>query len=91
MLSSASSIKSNTVISRNQLHYDQAFEAAEAGIEYGLANLKKNRLTIIADTDGDGKISDTPLKVYNGNNTSFSIVYSNETINDFDTIKLTVT
>ncbi len=95
VLSSAKSIKANTVVVRNQLFEDQAFESAEAGIEFGLVHLKENRSTIVADADSDGFIdSYTPsatTSVDNGNNTTYSIVYNNPTANNFDITQLSVT
>lgn len=100
VLTGAKSIKANTMVVRNQLHEDQAFEAAEAGIEYGLVHLKENRSAILVDDDENGGSGDGYIDAYataltqnvdNGNGTNYSIVYSNPTANDFDITLLTVT
>ncbi len=43
-------------ITGNQYRAQQAFEAAEAGLEYGLNYLDKNSATVIIDSNSDGYI-----------------------------------
>lgn len=94
VLTGARTIKANTTVVRNQLFEDQAFEASEAGVEFGLVHLKDNRTTILKDSDSDGFIDTyapaTTTNVNNGNNTTYTITYSNPTASNFDITQLSV-
>jgi len=79
----------------NQLQSNQAFEAAEAGLEFGLAYLITNASTITASASG-GQInygaSDSNLtNVSLANNSTYSVVYTNPTANNFNLILITST
>lgn len=95
VLSSSKTIRTNTMVVRNQFYEDQAFEAAEAGIEYGLVHLKENRSDIVKDSNGDGFIDEYVVpeitNVYNSNGTTYTITYTNPIANNFDIIQLSVT
>jgi Tfp pilus assembly protein PilX len=94
VLSTAKTIKANSTVVRNQIFEDQAFEAAEAGGEFGLVHLKDNRSTILVDTDSDGYIDSyapaATTNVNNGNGTTYTITYSNPTANNFDITQISV-
>lgn len=80
---------------RSLYHSQEAFEAAEAGIEFGIANLNTNKTTILVDGNNDGFIdnqSGTPANVGSttlANGSSYSLIYSNPTPNNFNLIKIT--
>lgn len=94
VVSGAKSVKSNNVIVKNQIFGDQAFEASEAGVEFGLVHLKSNSSTILTDSDSDGFIDayapSTTTNVDNGNNTAYTITYSNPTASSFDLTQLSI-
>lgn len=91
------SVKNNSTMVRNQIYNTQAFEASEAGIEYGYAYLKENYLSIIQDKienngQGNGYI-DTHIysllkAINNDNHTFYDIEYTNEKINDYSTLEI---
>jgi Tfp pilus assembly protein PilX len=81
--------------STNQKSNNQAFEAAQAGLQFGLVYLTKNASAIIATKSG-GFInygpSDTNLtNVTLANGSKFSVVYTNPTANNYDLIQITST
>lgn len=82
--------KSITNIHRHQ----QAYEAAQAGLEYGINYLQQNTAAILANPVSgyiapytNNSITDVTL----ANNSKFSITYSNPTANNYDLIKITST
>ncbi len=94
VLSGARTIKANTTIVRNQIFENQAFEASEAGVEFGLVHLRDNHLTILTDADSNGFIDAyapiTTTNVDNGNNTRYTITYSNPIASNFNITQLSV-
>lgn len=81
--------KSIANINRNQ----QAFEAAQAGLEFGINYLDTNNTAIIASASG-GYINYSDSSTTNitlANNSKFSVVYTNPTANVYTLIKVTST
>lgn len=79
----------------NLYNSNQAYEAAEAGLEFAIPYLQKNQATIRANKSG-GYLSppysdSNTANVTLANNSKYSIVYSNPTANNYDLIKVTVT
>lgn len=80
-------------ISANTARNSQAYEAAEAGLEYGINYLDQNSATIIASPT-NGFINFTNANTTNvalSNGSKFSIVYTNPTVNDYTMIQITST
>lgn len=80
--------KSIANINRNQ----QAFEAAEAGLEFGINYLNTNNSTILASPSGGYIQPFTNSSVTNvalANGSQFSITYTNPVANDYELIKIT--
>lgn len=80
--------------SANQAVNAQSFEAAEAGLEYGLAYLNQNSDAIAATASGGFIVSPsnsslTSVSLANG--ASYSIIYSNPVANDYNRILITAT
>lgn len=77
-------------LTANNIRTEQAAEAAAAGSNFGLVYFTKNSGTIVVDSNADGYIDAyTNASVTNvalSNGSSFSITYSNPTINDFTLI-----
>lgn len=74
-------------------HY-QAFEAADAGLEFGINYLQKNWATILAGPVSGfitpySDASTTNITLTNGS--KFSVVYTNPTANNYNIIKITST
>lgn len=71
----------------------QAFEAAEAGMDFGIVYLEKNHVTILQDIDADGYVDAYSNSDISGvvltNGSQFTITYSNPVVNDFSLIKIT--
>jgi len=81
-------------IASNQYQSNQAYEAAEAGLEYGIVYLQKNSATILANPNNgyiqaysDSNITNVTL----ANNNKFSIVYSNPIAYNYKIIQLVCT
>ena len=77
-------------ISVNRYQSQQAFAAAEAGLEHGIAHLGANRETIIQDADADGAI-DPYTNLQNiglPNGGSYSIDYANLLPYNFEIIRV---
>lgn len=81
-------------ITSNQYRNSQAFQAAEAGLEYGIVYLQKNRTTILANPV-NGYIpsytSSSTTNVTLANNSKYSIVYTNPIANNYNLILITST
>lgn len=77
-------------ITANQYRSSQAFEAADAGLEYAIPYLKTNSSTVLANPV-NGYISYTLGTVTLANNSTFTVVYSNPTQNNYNLIKITST
>lgn len=77
----------------NQYRATQSFEASQAGMELGLANLNVTALknTYIKDTNSDG-IIDTATNTINGSisgtSLTYQITYTNPTTGDLSAIKI---
>lgn len=72
----------------------QAFEAAQAGLEFGVNYLQQNNTTILANPVSgyilpytDSNLTNVPL----ANNSSFTVTYSNPVANNYDLIKISST
>jgi len=75
---------------RNQ----QAFEAAQAGLEYGIAYLDSNSSTILANTSGGFLVPYSDATTHNvalSNSAKYSIAYTNPVANNFQLILITST
>lgn len=79
--------------SANQNRNTQAFEAAEAGLEYGVIYLQQNSSTITANpVSGHINYTDNSItNVSQGNGSKYSIQYTNPTANNYDLIQITTT
>ena len=82
-------------IQGNQYRSEQAFQAADAAIDYGISYIDANRPTIVVDNNGDGFIdaySDAnTTNVVQANGSQYSVVYSNPIANNFDVIDVIAT
>jgi len=93
VFSTASSITTKQRITANVSREIQSFEAAEAGIEFGIAYGEQNIAAILTDADSNGFIDDysasgiTDVTLANG--AKYSVTYSNPTANDFNIIEIT--
>lgn len=81
--------------SANQYANSQSYEAAEAGLEFGIQYFTKNAVAILATASG-GFINFGPsdaniTNVTQTNNSRFSIVYTNPTANNYNTILVSST
>lgn len=80
----------------NQYMNDQAFEAAEAGLEFGIQYLNQNASTVVGSASSGGAINYGPgigslTNVTFGNNSQFSVVITNPTANVFSVLTITST
>jgi hypothetical protein len=79
----------------NQYASDQAYEAAEAGLEFGVAYLQRNKATVIASPSSGfinyGSSDSNITNVTQANNSRFSIVYTNPNANNYNLILITAT
>lgn len=79
----------------NQYQAAQSFEAAEGGLEFGIAYLNANAATVTANPSGgyinygssDANVTNVTLT----NNSKFSVVYTNPTQNNYRLIQITST
>lgn len=76
------------------LRSHQAFQAAEAGIEFGIAYLNVNKSTILIPASGNNSVIASYNNVLTNNvsfanNTTFTITYSNPVASDFTKILIT--
>jgi Tfp pilus assembly protein PilX len=80
--------------SANYMRNIQAFNAAEAGLEYGISYFQVNASTILANPS-NGYISSTPIpaltNVSMANGASYSVIYSNPIANNYNLITITST
>ncbi len=87
------SMRYGQVEENNETNQQLAFQAAEAGLEYGIAYLLANRNIVLADANGDGFIdgySDANLNnTAFGNNTTYKVTFINPVVNNFGTIQVT--
>lgn len=80
-------------ITANEYRAQQAKEAAEAGLDFGIVYLAKNSATIVKDINSDGYIdafsnsSTTNVSLSNGS--KYSITYNNPTANNLNIITIT--
>lgn len=81
-------INTEQKIYNNQYRNQQAFSAAQAGIEYGLQYLKNNKTSIVVDSNNDGQIDSNVLVTQLANSSDFSLRISNTTTQNFDLIQL---
>jgi hypothetical protein len=76
----------NQRVVANSLRERQAFESAEAGVEYGVMYGKDNIGTITVDGDADGYISYTIPSI---SGTNYTVTFTNPAINNFDLLEMT--
>ncbi len=72
----------------------QAYEAAEAGLEFGITYLQQNSATILASPSGGYILPYSNASTTNvvlANNSKFSISYTNPVANNYTLIKITST
>ncbi|MDR3491227.1 MAG: hypothetical protein P4M12_04185 [Gammaproteobacteria bacterium] len=78
----------------NQYQSSQSYEAAEAGIEFGVVYFQQNSAAILANPVG-GHIpaysNSSTTNVTLGNNSKYTIVYSNPIANNYNLIRITST
>lgn len=74
----------------NQNSSEQAFEAAEAGLQYGVAYLQTNSSTVTGSPSG-GYINYSLAKTTLGNNSSFVVTYTNPTANNYQLLEVSAT
>ncbi len=75
----------------NQYQNTQAFDAAQAGLEYGISHLATNNSAILANpTNGyiNNYTSTSTTNVTVANGEKFSIIYSNPIANNYSVIKI---
>jgi len=80
-------------VAANEYRAKQAFEAAEAGLEFGQVYADQNRATLLLDTNNNGYI-DSYSSAYTSNvslanSTSYSLIFTNPIANDFNMIEIT--
>ncbi len=82
-------------VNSNEYRAMQAFNAAEAGLEYGLEYLSENKDLIILDIDTNGVLdpfsSASTQNVTLADGSSYSVSFSNPIANNFDLIQITAT
>jgi Tfp pilus assembly protein PilX len=81
-------------ITSNQYRGQQAFQAAQAGLEFGLAYLIQNSSTILATPSGGYILPFSNASTTNvtlSNNSKYSIVYTNPIANNYNLILITST
>lgn len=80
-------------VAANEYRSKQAFEAGEAGVEFGGIHLDAENGTIVVDNDSDGYVDSysnaSTTNVAQTNGTSYSITFSNPIANDFSVIEVT--
>lgn len=74
----------------NEYQTQQAFEAAAAGMDYGVVYLQENSNSIIADSDADGTINTNSFSQTLSDGSNFTLSYTNPVANDFTLIEITV-
>lgn len=81
--------------SANQLASARAFEAAEAGLEFAIVYLRSNASTITASPVSGfinyGASNSSLTNVTLGDNSRFSVVYTNPTANNYQLLRITST
>jgi len=81
-------------ISSNTNRANQAYEAAEAGLEYAIPYFQANRTILLANNSGGYLLPYTNASTTNvtlANNSKFSFVYTNPIANDYSIIEITST
>jgi Tfp pilus assembly protein PilX len=81
-------------ITANQYRNQQAFNAAEAGLEYGINYLQQNTATITASPSGghlQPYTSTSTTNVTQANGSKYSIVYTNPVASNYTLITITST
>lgn len=89
---SAKSAITEQKASNNEFQAKLAFEAAEAGVEFGGVYLDANKAAILTDADSNGAIdsysNSSTSSVAQTNGTSYSITYSNPVASAFNIIQV---
>ena len=81
-------------ITSNQYRNAQAFEAAQAGLEFGMAYLNSSATTILANHSGGHLVPYSDANTTNvalSNGAKYSIVYTNPVANNYQLILVTAT
>ena len=77
----------------NATRADQAFAAADAGVELGYVYLVKNRALIVLDANSNGLIdaysNASITNVVLANGSSYTVTYSNPTVSDLTYLRIT--
>lgn len=77
----------------NALRSEQAFAAADAGLEFALVYLIKNSALIVQDANADGLIdaysNSSTTNVALANGSRYSITYTNPVLNDLTLLRIT--
>lgn len=94
ILFAANNILFQQKIASNTNRNNQAYEAAEAGLEFAVPYLQTNMVAILANNSGGyllpySNSNTTNVALANGG--KYTIVYTNPTINNYDTILITST
>lgn len=75
----------------NEYQTQQAFEAASAGLDYGIVYLQQNHNSILVDSDSNGTINANSISQTLSDGSSFTLSYTNPVSNDFTLIEITST
>ena len=73
----------------NEYRTQQAFEAAEAGLNYGIVYLQRNKDKILVDSNNNGTIDANSTNQTLNNGSSFTVSFTNPVANNFDLITIT--
>ncbi len=83
-----SALQQKTV--KNEYNNNQAYEAAETGLEYALSFLQSNSGTVLASPSG-GFVNYTIATTTLPNNATYSVVITNPTASDYSVLTMTST
>src|SRR3990167_2563868 len=78
-------------ITANQYRYNQAVQAADAGLEFGIVYLQENKSAILANNSSGYLLPFLNTSTQNvtlANGSKYSIIYTNPTANNYDLINV---